>query len=125
VAAVWGQRSKCGWAEIFPIVDARVHSEVCPMFFGLGTGDALQQAFAVAGFSDVIARRLQVQLRYADDTDACDAAFVGGPVALAFDRFSDQVRAEARQEYLASIAQYRQAEGYAIPGEFVVVAATR
>ena len=40
-AAVWGQRSKCGWAEIFPIVNSRVQSEVCPMFFGLGTGQTL------------------------------------------------------------------------------------
>ena len=29
--AVWGNRSNCGWAEIFPIVDSRVRSEVCPM----------------------------------------------------------------------------------------------
>ena len=40
VAAVWGQRARCGWAEIFPIVDARVQSEVCPLFFSLGTGTA-------------------------------------------------------------------------------------
>src|SRR5689334_23956148 len=26
VAAVWGERRNCGWAEIFPIVDARVDS---------------------------------------------------------------------------------------------------
>ena len=32
-AAVWGARRNCGWAEIFPITDARVASEVCPMFF--------------------------------------------------------------------------------------------
>ena len=50
VAAVWGQRSKCGWAEIFPIVDARVQSDVCPMFFRLGTGESLRRAFAAAGF---------------------------------------------------------------------------
>jgi ubiquinone/menaquinone biosynthesis C-methylase UbiE len=32
-ATVWGERRNCGWAEVFPIVDARVASEVCPMFF--------------------------------------------------------------------------------------------
>jgi ubiquinone/menaquinone biosynthesis C-methylase UbiE len=37
VAAVWGERAHCGWAEIFEIVDKRVSSEVCPMFFQLGT----------------------------------------------------------------------------------------
>jgi SAM-dependent methyltransferase len=36
VAAVWGRRSSCGWAEVFEIVDRRVASEVCPMFFNTG-----------------------------------------------------------------------------------------
>jgi len=34
--AVWGERSKCGWSAIFPIVDDEVTSEVCPLFFRLG-----------------------------------------------------------------------------------------
>ena len=36
VATVWGERRHCGWAEIFPIVDSRVASEVCPLFFACG-----------------------------------------------------------------------------------------
>ena len=44
-AAVWGARRNCGWAEIFPITDARVASDVCPMFFHLGTKDMLARAF--------------------------------------------------------------------------------
>jgi ubiquinone/menaquinone biosynthesis C-methylase UbiE len=55
--AVWGERSRCGWAEIFPIVDARVQSEVCPMFFRIGTGDCLERAYASAGFGGVVQRR--------------------------------------------------------------------
>ena len=43
VAAVWGARNRCGWAEIFSIVDRRVASEVCPMFFQLGTGNTTNQ----------------------------------------------------------------------------------
>ncbi len=39
-ATVWGERRHCGWAEVFPIVDARVASEVCPMFFGTGAPNA-------------------------------------------------------------------------------------
>ena len=42
--AVWGERRHCGWAEIFPIVDARVQSEVCPLFFQLGAPGALAAA---------------------------------------------------------------------------------
>jgi ubiquinone/menaquinone biosynthesis C-methylase UbiE len=40
VAAVWGRRHRCGWADIFPIVDARVTTEVCPLFFHLGTSNS-------------------------------------------------------------------------------------
>jgi ubiquinone/menaquinone biosynthesis C-methylase UbiE len=52
VVAVWGARNRCGWAEIFPIVDRRVASEVCPMFFQLGTGDMLRNVFEAAGFTE-------------------------------------------------------------------------
>ena len=65
VSAVWGERSKCGWAEIFPIVDARVQSEVCPMFFRIGTGDNLERAYASAGFRDIQTRRWTSTLNYA------------------------------------------------------------
>jgi ubiquinone/menaquinone biosynthesis C-methylase UbiE len=125
VCAVWGQRRNCGWAEIFPIVDARVQSEVCPMFFRLGAGSALEQAFEAAGFARISHRRLETRLHYADAEEACDAAFVGGPVALAYSRFSEQTRVGARDDYLRSIAAYRQGEGYGIPGEFLVVAGTK
>ena len=124
-AVVWGQRSKCGWADIFPIVDARVQSDVCPMFFRLGTGEALRQAFLAAGFVDIGERRLQSQLLYATADEACEAAFVGGPVGLAYGRFTDSMKAEAHKEYLASIEPYRVREGYSVPCEFVVVAGTK
>lgn len=125
VCAVWGERRLCGWASIFPIVDAHVQSEVCPMFFRIGTGDALRQAFDAAGFRDISLRRLQTTLIYASAAEACAAAFIGGPVALAYSRFSDDVKAEAQQEYLDSIQEYRAGDGYAIPGEFVIVAGSK
>jgi SAM-dependent methyltransferase len=103
VAAVWGARNRCGWAEIFPIVDARVRSEVCPLFFALGGGDSLRALFEEAGFEEVVYERFDAALNYANDDEACDAAFVGGPVALAWSRFDAQARREARAEYLASI----------------------
>ena len=52
VVAVWGARRNCGWADIFPIVDSRVQSEVCPMFFQQGTGDNLRTDMAAAGFTE-------------------------------------------------------------------------
>jgi ubiquinone/menaquinone biosynthesis C-methylase UbiE len=123
--AVWGPRSECGWAEIFPIVDARVHSEVCPMFFRLGTGDALEGALASAGFRAITSKRLETRLYYASAAEACEAAFVGGPVALAYSRFSESMKAEAHKEYLDSLSPYRQDQGYSVPGEFVIAAGTK
>lgn len=120
VAAVWGARNRCGWAEIFPIVDSRVRSEVCPMFFQLGTADALRYTMEAAGLADVVVDRLATTLLYDSGEDACGAAFSGGPVALAYSRFDAQTSAEAQAEYLASIEPHRRGEGYAIPGEFVV-----
>jgi ubiquinone/menaquinone biosynthesis C-methylase UbiE len=125
ICAVWGRRSKCGWAEIFPIVDARVHSEVCPMFFRLGTGDVLERALASAGFRAIASKRLETRLDYASAAEACEAAFVGGPVALAYSRFSESTKAEVHKEYLESLSPYRQGQGYSVLGEFVVAAGTK
>lgn len=116
---IWGARRNCGWAEIFPIVERRIAGEVCPLFFLLGTGNALSEEFTRAGFSRVTAKRLSSPLRYAGADDAIGAAFVGGPVALAYSRFDDATREGAHAEYLESIASYRDGEGYQVPGEFV------
>jgi SAM-dependent methyltransferase len=121
-AAVWGARRNCGWAEIFPITDARVASEVCPMFFHLGTKDTLARTFAAAGFTDIRSERLPTTLCYASAADALGAVFQGGPVALAYSRFDDATRRAVHTEYLESIAAYRSGDGYRIPGEFVVTA---
>lgn len=120
VAAVWGARSRCGWSEIFPIVDRRVASEVCPMFFQLGTGDMLQQTMQAVGFTGTRVERISTTLEYASAHDAIGAAFIGGPVAMAYSRFDDATRDSAHREYLDSIDPYRRGDGYAVPGEFVI-----
>jgi ubiquinone/menaquinone biosynthesis C-methylase UbiE len=125
VVSVWGERRNCGWAELFPIVDARVSSDVCPMFFALGAPGALTESFEAAGFTDVEEHRLRVELRYESADDALGAAFLGGPVALAYSRFDDEARAGAHDEYLASIADFADGAGYRVPGEFVVCSARR
>ena len=123
--SVWGERRNCGWAELFPIVDARVSSDVCPMFYALGAPGALAQLLRAAGFVDVEEHRLSVELRYESDDDALGAAFLGGPVALAYSRFDDDARAGAHREYLASISGFADGSGYRVPGEFVVCAGRR
>jgi ubiquinone/menaquinone biosynthesis C-methylase UbiE len=121
--AVWGARARCGWAEIFPIVERRVASEVCPLFFQLGTGDALQYALARTAYSDIVVERIETTLSYASGADACGAAFAGGPVALPYSRFDDATRDEVHAEYLQSIAANRRGDGYDVPGEFVIARA--
>jgi ubiquinone/menaquinone biosynthesis C-methylase UbiE len=121
--AVWGERRNCGWSPVFAIVDAEVASEVCPLFFRLGQQDALARLCTDAAFENVQHRRITTTLVYADSDEACDAVFVAGPVALAWSRFDDEVRARARARYLEAIDPWRHDEGYRIPGEFVVAAA--
>jgi SAM-dependent methyltransferase len=125
VLAVWGERSRCGWAPVFPIVDAEVRSEVCPLFFRLGQPGALARLCAALGGTGIEETRLAVTLDYPDADVASDAALVGGPVALAWSRFDAAVRARVRRAYLDAIAPWRHGRGYRVPGEFVVVAARK
>jgi len=120
VAAVWGKRDHCGWAEIFEIVDKRVSSEVCPMFFNLGNDSTLEQYFSAAGFSKIASERISTLLEYSSGEEACIAAFAGGPVALPYHKFSSEIKEAVHAEYLDSIKSYQKPDGYLIPGEFVV-----
>jgi len=120
-AAVWGARRNCGWAEIFPIVERRTASDVCPMFFALGTGSSMAETFRAAGFADVREERISVPIVFPTADAAIGAAFIGGPVALAHSRFDDPARESAYAEYLTSIEMYRQGEAFHVPGEFVAV----
>lgn len=125
VASVWGRRDRCGWAGVFPIVDARVKSEVCPLFFRLGSGSGLADAFSAAQLEDVTVERFRTESSFGSAQDASKAALMGGPVALAYSRFDQRTRAEVADEYLGSIASFRNGHGYRIPGEFVVARGTK
>ena len=123
--AVWGERVQCGWSAVFPIVDAEVASEVCPLFFRLGQDGVLARLCETAGFHAVGQHRITITLDYADAHQACDAAFVGGPVALAWARLGEDVRERMRARYLEAITPWRHGRGYRLPGEFVLVSALR
>jgi ubiquinone/menaquinone biosynthesis C-methylase UbiE len=123
--AVWGRRERCGWREAFPIVDARVQSEVCPMFFALGAEGALAHAMRQAGFAIRQEKRTDEVLRFASGESACAAMFAGGPVALAYSHFDEATRAAVHTEYLSSLAAYRDGEAFDVPGEFVYVLGVR
>jgi ubiquinone/menaquinone biosynthesis C-methylase UbiE len=126
VATVWGERRHCGWAEIFPIIDARVRSEVCPMFFALGAPGGLRRDFEMAGLGELVEHRQQETLTFATERSLLTAMLIGGPVAMAVKRFDEATLSEVEREFLASVASHRTADGgYRIPGEFVTVAGRR
>jgi hypothetical protein len=86
----------------------------------------LARLLEASGFADVEDTRLDVALNYADEEEALGAAFLGGPVALAYGRFDAETRRQVCDEYLASIAPYAHADGtYEVPGEFVVTTGRR
>jgi len=82
--------------------------------------DALARALREAGLSSVTTERIATTADYADAQAACDAAFIAGPVALAYSRFDDATRSKVHTEYLASIAAWGVESGYSLPGEFVI-----
>jgi SAM-dependent methyltransferase len=125
VAAVWGERTRCGWSAVFPIVDSEVASDVCPLFFRLGQPQALARACSEARLRDVVVHRITSTLDYPDVDTACDAIFAAGPVALAWSRFDDDVKSRVRDRYVSSIEPWRFDRGYQIPGEFVIARAVR
>jgi hypothetical protein len=113
-------------SHVFPIIDARVNSDVCPMFFFLGAEGALAYAFERAGFADQHEERVSQTLDWRDDEEACGAIFPGGPVALAYSRMDEAERAEVNQEFIDGIAPFRQPDGaYRVGGEFVYMVATK
>jgi ubiquinone/menaquinone biosynthesis C-methylase UbiE len=122
---VWGRRDRCGWNAVFPITDARVNSDVCPLFFSLGAPGALQFAFEQAGFTGIEEERVELALDFESAYTVCAAIFAGGPVALAYSKFTPEVRDEVDAEFLDSVAAYRRGDAYDIPGEFVFLRASR
>jgi SAM-dependent methyltransferase len=120
IVGIWGERRQCVWSEIFPIVDSVVQSEVCPLFFSLGSSDNLALAMAQAGFLDVQIKRRKIQLKFTGEDELLKAMIDGGPVAMAAKRFDDQARLNVEHAFLKSVAQFRQLKnGYELPSEVV------
>jgi SAM-dependent methyltransferase len=122
---VWGRRDRCGFAEVFPIVDGHVRSEVCPLFFSLGVPGALTTSFQRAGLSDVVEESVPVTLAWASADEACRAMLEGGAVALAWSRFSPETRVVVRAAYLASLEPFRRGGRYEVPAEVVFATARK
>ena len=71
--------------------------------FVSGSEDTLARLCADAQFEGTRLRRITATLTFGDAKQACDAAFIGGPVALAWSRFNDEVRDRVRARYLSAI----------------------
>ncbi len=121
--AVWGERHCCAWAPVFPIIDAEVQSEVCPLFFRLGVDGALANACHEAALRVRWQQSIAQSLTYLSADEACDAMFIAGPAALAWSRFDDATRARVRARYLGAIDAWRGEAGYELPAKFVCLLA--
>lgn len=125
-ATVWGERQNCGWSEIFNIIDSRVASKVCPLFFETGAKRALIRLFENAELHKIEERRQYEKLHYRSSKQMTEAILLGGPVALAAKRLNKSQWGDVEREFLISVAQYRLKDGsYQIPAEFVTVKAVR
>ena len=122
---VWGRRDRCGWHALFPVVDARVQTEVCPLFFGLGAEGALVATMEKAGFRDVHEERAAQTLEFPSRQAVLQAMFAGGPVEMAYSRFDAATREAVHAEFLASVEPYRDGDSYTVPGEFVYAGGKR
>jgi ubiquinone/menaquinone biosynthesis C-methylase UbiE len=122
---VWGRRAACGFAQVFPIVDAHVESEVCPLFFSLGVPGAPRASLERAGFTDVVEESVPVTLSWESADEACQAMLEGGAVAMAWSRFSAETRAVVRAEYLASLEPFRRGDRYQVAAEVMFATARK
>lgn len=122
--STWGRRARCAWAPVLEIVDAEIKTEVCPLFFSLGVPGCLRHTFLQAGFGAAEESVLCTTLDYDSEAQACDAALIGGPVALAWSRFTPDVQRRVRERYAAAIADTAVDGRYRLPVEFVLMHAT-
>jgi hypothetical protein len=96
------------------------------MFFALGGPGALRLDFEMAGLGELVEHRQQEPLTFASEQSLLTGMPIGGPVAMAVQRFDEATLFAVEREFLASVASHRTADGrYRIPGEFVTVAGRR
>jgi hypothetical protein len=125
VARVWGARAKCGFREVFPILGEPLQMDVCPLFFSLGVPGAFAASLQAAGFEGAREERSELALHWTDEADAAAAMFEGGPVAYPYSLFSPEIQANVKGAYVASLAGYRNGEGFDVPAEFVYASAEK
>jgi len=124
-ACVWGRREACGFRDVFGILGRKLQMDVCPLFFALGAPGAFAAALEHAGLIDQREERVAVTLRWRDCHEACAAMFDGGPGALPFSMFTEEMRQAVRDQFVASIEPYRRGDGFEVPAEFVYATACK
>src|SRR5215471_10612577 len=111
---VWGRREACGFRECFSILGRPLQMEICPLFFSLGVPGAFALALERAGLVDAREERIAITLKWRDRDEACTAIFDGGPGALPFSMFTDEVRRAVQDEYIASLEPYRRGASFEV-----------
>jgi ubiquinone/menaquinone biosynthesis C-methylase UbiE len=122
-ACVWGERAKCGFRDVFPILSEVLQMDVCPLFFALGAPGAFASSLEAAGFTDARVERVDVTLHWKSDAAACAAMFDGGPAAYPYSLFDDATKAKVCDAYARSLGAHARDGAYAVPAEFVYATA--
>lgn len=86
----------------------------------LGQRDTLCHALGGAGLQQVRTERIGTAIHYDDASTACDAAFEGGPVALAYAQFDGATREAVRAEYIKTLRPSAHLCDFNLPGELVL-----
>ena len=121
---VWGRRAACGFAEVFPIVDAHV-AATSARFSSPGGPGALTTAFERAGLTDVVEEGMRVTLSGRPRTRPARRCWRVGRSRSAWNRFSAETRAVVRAEYLASLEPFRHGDRYDVPAEVAFATARK
>ena len=125
VVSVWGERRNCGWAELFPIVDARVSCDVCPMFFALGHRRRLADLVARAGFVDVERAPARASSWSTPTTTTRSARRSSAGRSRSPTPGSTTPRSAGARRVPRLDRPYADGAGYRVPGEFVIASGRR
>ena len=122
---VWGRRAACGFAEVFPIVDAHVDSEVCPLFFSLGVPGALGRRSRAPAWWTSSRRAFRSRSRGPRRTRRAGRCWrVARSRWPGGDSHPRRARSCAR-EYLASLEPFRRGDRYDVAAEVMFATARK
>ena len=126
VQVVWGPAPKVWFVPVIELIETRAQyfSAVCPMMFFFGLPGVLPRMIAEAGMEPGATTAIPGRMRFADVSEAVEAAVLGGPLAGLFvNRLDAGAQAEVRQALATHVESLAEPDGAGISLPAEVVAA--